>query len=709
MVLPKLFSKSSSRTKPINTTTTTELPSQDSSDLRSPPASPEKQPSTSSQRSSHDKERLRSPTKSSDSTKPKYLTKSPPKSPTKSPSKSSKPTKSKRSSARYDKETTHPLNLPPELRRSALSAMSANSSEPPASDPERGQTNSPPASSAPTTPSNGYASSPFPDDRPPVPPHLHPTSPLPIHNPIDAEAHKTAGNKFFKAKEYAKAIEEYSKAIEANPQTSTYYANRAAAHMSAHQYHQALEDAKRSDELEPNNPKFLVRLARIYTGLGRPQDAIAIYDSIQPPASAKDRAPAVQMLQHLTQAESFLKDASGSMVLHALDQAERGLGFAVDKPRRWKLMRGEAYLKMGNVNSLGEAQNVAMSLLRNNNQDPEALVLRGRVLYGQGENDKAILHFRQALSCDPDYREAVRYLRMVQKLDKLKAEGNDFFKRGRYQEAVDFYSQALDVDSTNKPTNAKILQNRAMCYTKLNQAKSAIADCEKALELDPSYTKARKTLAKAYGESGDWESAVREYKSVQENNPSEPGIQRDIRNAELEMKKALRKDYYKILGVTKDASSSEIKKGYHKCSLQHHPDKNPDDENAAERFKDVNEAYETLSDPQKRARYDSGEDLIDPSEMFGGGGGFGGHPGHMNIDPSVLFNMMGGGGGGGGFGGFGGGGGGHSFGGGGSPFGGSQFGGGGGNPFGGAGGFPGAGGANGRSRSGGFPGGFQFQ
>lgn len=97
---------------------------------------------------------------------------------------------------------------------------------------------------------------------------------------------------------------------------------------------------------------------------------------------------------------------------------------------------------------------------------------------------------------------------------------------------------------------------------------------------------------------GNWEDALREYNAIKEANPSEPGIQKEIRNAELEMKKAKRKDYYKILGVEKDADDNQIKKAYRKLAIIHHPDKNPDDPEAAERFEDVGEAYETLSDSQ---------------------------------------------------------------------------------------------------------------
>lgn len=147
------------------------------------------------------------------------------------------------------------------------------------------------------------------------------------------------------------------------------------------------------------------------------------------------------------------------------------------------------------------------------------------------------------------------------------------------------------------------------------------------------------------GESGDWEAAVRELKAIAESNPQEAGMAKEIRQAELELKKSKRKDFYKILGVERDATDNDIKKAYRRLAIVHHPDKNPDDVDAADKFKEIGEAYETLSDAEKRARYDSGEDLIDPSDMFPGGAD--GFPGGMNLNPEMLFNMMGGGGGGG--------------------------------------------------------------
>lgn len=114
----------------------------------------------------------------------------------------------------------------------------------------------------------------------------------------------------------------------------------------------------------------------------------------------------------------------------------------------------------------------------------------------------------------------------------------------------------------------------------------------------------------------------------------------------------MKEDYYEVLEISKSASAAEIKKAYRKKALQHHPDKNPGDHEAEAMFKKSAEAYEVLSDPNKRSRYDQFG-----HRAFEGGGGFGG--GGMNMDDifSQFGDIFGGAFGGGGFGGgFGGGG-----------------------------------------------------
>lgn len=105
-----------------------------------------------------------------------------------------------------------------------------------------------------------------------------------------------------------------------------------------------------------------------------------------------------------------------------------------------------------------------------------------------------------------------------------------------------------------------------------------------------------------------------------------------------------RNDFYEVLGVNKGATANDIKRAFRKKAMQYHPDKNPGDKEAEDKFKEINEAYEILSDPQKKEMYDRfGHAGVDPSA---GGGGFGGGAGFGGFEDifSDIFDMFGGGG-----------------------------------------------------------------
>src|SRR3984957_14117951 len=86
-----------------------------------------------------------------------------------------------------------------------------------------------------------------------------------------------------------------------------------------------------------------------------------------------------------------------------------------------------------------------------------------------------------------------------------------------------------------------------------------------------------------------------------------------------------KRDYYEVLGVAKNAGDDEIKKAYRKLAMKFHPDRNPDSKDAEEHFKEAKEAYEMLSDTQKRAAYDQyGHAGVDPNMAGAGAQGFGG-------------------------------------------------------------------------------------
>ena len=104
---------------------------------------------------------------------------------------------------------------------------------------------------------------------------------------------------------------------------------------------------------------------------------------------------------------------------------------------------------------------------------------------------------------------------------------------------------------------------------------------------------------------------------------------------------AEKRDYYEVLGVQKNANADEIKKAYRKAAIQYHPDKNPGDKEAEEKFKEAAEAYDVLSNPDKRARYDQFGHAGMSGAAGGGAGGFGGFSGggfSMESHSSAIFS-----------------------------------------------------------------------
>jgi curved DNA-binding protein len=107
------------------------------------------------------------------------------------------------------------------------------------------------------------------------------------------------------------------------------------------------------------------------------------------------------------------------------------------------------------------------------------------------------------------------------------------------------------------------------------------------------------------------------------------------------------KDYYQILGVSRSASADEIRKAYRKLAMQYHPDHNPGDRQAEERFKEINEAYQVLNDLQKRAHYDRVGSAYSNWQQRGGQGGFdwgrwaGNAPGGTRVDYGDLSDLFG--------------------------------------------------------------------
>jgi len=443
-----------------------------------------------------------------------------------------------------------------------------------------------------------------------------------------ADQKKEEGNQQYLAKNYREALQRYNEAISLCPGCPAFYGNRAACHMMLGQFVQALEDARTSVQFDPNFVKGYVRVAKCCVALGElhaARQAINTAMSINKDDSVKfdlEKTSLDFLDKHDANLRVAFEQRDYRKALYHIDQALK----IASASQKLKLSRAECLAFLGRYK---EAQEVANDLLRNDSTNIEAIYIRGLCLYYEDNIDKAFTHFQQVLKLAPDHSKAKEAFKRARQLKTKKDEGNEAFKANKFEEASRLYSEALLVDSDNKISNAKLYFNRATVLAKLKKWTQSVEDCNRCLSLDDTYIKAYLRRAKSYMELQKFEEAVRDYERVHKMDRSNFEFRQLLNQAKHELKKSLRKDYYKILGVDRNANEEEIKKAYKKRALEHHPDRHvgaTEDEKAdhEKKFKEIGEAYGVLSDAKQKSRYDAGQDLdsSNSSSSYSSGGGF---------------------------------------------------------------------------------------
>ncbi|KAH6946121.1 hypothetical protein HPB50_011759 [Hyalomma asiaticum] len=428
-----------------------------------------------------------------------------------------------------------------------------------------------------------------------------------------AETKKEEGNELYGLQKYDEAVKRYTEAIELDGSNIAYYSNRAACYMMLGNHRAALDDCHQALQRDPHNAKSLLREAKCYVALGDPAAALRSLHLLrdldpQNPALPRELKSA-EILQHfLDEGDKAYEAQNYEKVIYCMDRA---LQQAVSCSKI-EVLRAES---LALLKRLTDARQIANNIMRAEPTNADAMYVRGLCFYYEDNIDKALQHFQQVLRLAPDHPKASAAYKKARLLKSKKDEGNEAFNKGNYQEAFNIYTSALEVDPSNKLANSKLYFNRATVCSKINKLNQTVEDCTTAISLNEDYLKAYMRRAKTYMDLEMYEEAVRDYERILRKEHTREN-KRLLDQAKLELKKSKRKDYYKVLGISKDATVDDIKKAYRKRALLHHPDRHS---NASEdmkreqekKFKELGEAYNILSDPKKRMRYDEGRDLED--------------------------------------------------------------------------------------------------
>ncbi|XP_030382781.1 dnaJ homolog subfamily C member 7 isoform X2 [Scaptodrosophila lebanonensis] len=441
---------------------------------------------------------------------------------------------------------------------------------------------------------------------------------VPKDNATIAEEKKKLGNDQYKAQNYQSALKLYTDAISLCPDSAAYYGNRAACYMMLLNYNSALSDARNAIRLDPKFEKAYVRVAKCCVALG---DIIGAEQAVKTVAELDPQSTALSSEQ---QAVQKLRQLETTIQTNYDTQAYRNVVFYLDSALkvapaclRYRLLKAEC---LAFLERCEEALDIAVGVMKLDSTSADAIYVRGLCLYYTDNLEKGILHFERALQLDPDHHKSKQMRSKCKQLKEMKENGNMLFKSGRYREAHVIYTDALKIDELNKDINSKLLYNRALVNTRIGALREAVADCTNVLELNAQYLKALLLRARCYNDLEKYEDAVADYETALQIEKT-PEIKRLLRDAKFELKKSKRKDFYKILGVTREATDDEIKKAYRKKALVHHPDRHANS-SAEERkveelkFKEIGEAYSILSDTRKKSRYDSGQDIAEHEQNF---------------------------------------------------------------------------------------------
>ncbi|KAF1977275.1 TPR-like protein [Bimuria novae-zelandiae CBS 107.79] len=445
------------------------------------------------------------------------------------------------------------------------------------------------------------------------------------------------------------ALTYFDVALQRDPKNYLTFFRRGAAYLSLGKTTQAQSDFDKVLELKPGFEGALVQRAKIrarkadwavahkdYEAAGKTEDIAQLEEAQAAAILAKEAAEKGDWEKCVSEA--------GTAILVA------GAAYDIRK------MRADCRFEKGEVvEGISDLQH----LLQINTGDiMPHLQSSAMAFYSLGESEKGLKHIAQCLQSDPDSKACMKLRRREKNLEKELKKVRSAFERGQFATGVkylvdrgeenpgllkevkeDFEGYVKDgYIFKNSPQGLynSLVEMTCQAYTEMNNFKKGAQYCEEALKVNPTSLHGLLHQAQKQIDADDFEDAIRTLETAKEHHNAEK-IQDLLRKAHTLLKRSKQKDYYKVLGVSRDADERDIKKAYRKLSKIYHPDKasmqNINPEDAQKKITAINEAYEVLSDPELRQRFDNGDDPNNPEQQQGGnpfhGSPFGGGGQHF--------------------------------------------------------------------------------
>ncbi len=407
---------------------------------------------------------------------------------------------------------------------------------------------------------------------------------------------------------HLQALELYGKSIELEESPRAYF-QRAKAHMKLSQPSLAIADLDAALRVDQKFSKAVLLRGNIRLELGECAEAAHDYSLVlqQDPKKrdASKRLPVARSCaSHLAQADHYMQRRQYAEARQALE-ALQGDSMA-GSSTKVSLLIAECQLAL---REFEQAQAITGRVLKKDKNNIQAFNIRANAFYQAGEYAHAKVHAQQALRVDPEHAQLKDLYHRVKRVAKLhdtaaKLEGNA-------PELIKVLEELENADQHNAHLRHDTALRLARAYIDNGDHSSGQIAARRGLQFNPNDVRGLSALGDALIGLEKFDEAVNVWRQAVQHDQQNHALREGLARAEAALKQSKSKNYYKILGVARSASERDIKRAYRKLALEFHPDKVPQAEReAAElKFQEIAEAYEILTDNEKRAKYDRGEDV----------------------------------------------------------------------------------------------------
>merc|ERR1719219_2234600 len=397
------------------------------------------------------------------------------------------------------------------------------------------------------------------------------------------------------------------------------------------QYSDALSHFHAAVDADPTNYMSYYKRATVFLALSRSRPALADLDKVIQlksdfGAARIQRGSVLLKMGRLDEAHIELekilsKDPSNeeaSRMYVSIEPLQKSIQEIVEHipwDARLREMRADAYLGVGNtMNAISETR--AMTKLTNDNT--EGYFKLSTMHYQLGEGDESLQQIRECLKLDPEHKDCYPFYKKVKKVVKFLTAAQEAQITQDWEECITAANKVLK--NEHKIEKIRFHGYDKQCHCQLQEGSDATEtrkSCDEALRIteEPRILCDR---AEAYLAEEMYDEAVNDYRRALELDENFNKAKEGLDTAQKRQKQASKRDYYKILGVRRNANKKDVKKAYKDLAKKWHPDKFQEENEkkiAEKKFMDIAAAYEVLSDKELREKFDRGEDPLDAEQQ----------------------------------------------------------------------------------------------